>query len=39
MLLDSSESTAMRADIEGNRLNSRSQYIHENNLVKAYGVV
>ena len=36
---DSLECAAMRADTKGDRLNSRFQYIHENESVKAHGVV
>ena len=36
---DSSEYVALRADVEGDRLNSRFQHIHENKSVKAHGVV
>ena len=36
-LPDSPECTAVRADMKGNRLNSRFQYIHENESVRAHG--
>ena len=39
VLLDSPECAALRADVEGNRLNSRFQHTHKNKLVKAYEVV
>ena len=39
MLPDSPECAALRADMEGNRLNSRFQYTHKNKSVKAYGVM
>ena len=39
MLPDSPECAALRADMEGDRLNSRFQHIHKNKLVKARGVV
>ena len=38
-MLDSSEYAAPRADVEGDRLNSRFQHTHKNKSVKAYGVV
>ena len=39
VLPDSPECVALRADVEGDRLNSRFQHIHKNKLVKARGVV
>ena len=39
MLPDSPECAALRADVEGNRLNSRFQHTHKNKSVKAHGVV
>jgi hypothetical protein len=39
VLLDSPECAALRADMEGNRLNSRLQHTHKNKSVKAYGVM
>ena len=39
VLLDSTECAALRANVEGNRLNSRFQHTHKNKLVKAHGVV
>ena len=39
VLSDSPECAALRADMRGDRLNSRFQYIHENASVRAYGVV
>ena len=39
VLLDSPECVALRADMEGDRLNSRFQHTHKNKSVKAYGVV
>ena len=39
MLPDSPEYAAMRADMKGDRLNSRFQHIHEIKLVKAHWVV
>ena len=38
VLPDSPECTAMRADMKGDRLNSRFQHIYENKSVKAHGV-
>ena len=37
VLPDSPECAALRADVEGNRLNSRFQHTHKNKLVKAHG--
>ena len=39
VLLDSPECAALRANMEGNRLNSRFQHIHKSKSVKAHGVV
>ena len=39
MLPDSPECVALRADVEGDRLNSRFQHTHKNKSVKAHGVV
>ena len=39
MLPDSSKCAALRADVEGNRLNNRLQHTHKNKSVKAHGVV
>ena len=39
VLPDSPECMALRADIEGNRLNSLFQHIYKNKLVKAYGIM
>ena len=39
MLPDSSECAALRADMEGNRLNSRFQHTHKNKSVKDHEVV
>ena len=43
MLLDSPECEALRADMRGDRLNSRSQHIHKNihknESIKVHGVV
>ena len=39
MLPDSPECAAMRADMKGDRLNSRFQHTHKNKSVKAHGVV
>ena len=39
VLPDSPECAALRANIEGNRLNSRFQHTHKNKSVKAHGVV
>ena len=38
-LPDSPECAALRADVEGNQLNSRFQHTHKNKSVKAHGVV
>ena len=39
VLLDNPECAALRADMKGDRLNSRVQHIHKNKSVKARGVV
>ena len=39
MLPDSPECAVMRADMKGDRLNSRFQHIHENKSVKGRGDV
>ena len=39
MLPDSPEYVALRADMKGDRLNSRFQHIQKNKSVKAHGVV
>ena len=39
VLSDSPECVALRANIEGNRLNSRFQHTHKNKSDKAHGVV
>ena len=39
VLPDSPECVALRADVDGNRLNSRFQHTHKNKLVKAHGVM
>ena len=39
VLPDSPECAALRADMKGDRLNSRFQHIHKNKSVKAHGVV
>ena len=39
VLPDSTECAALRADMKGDRLNSRFQHIHKNKSVKALGVV
>ena len=39
VLPDSSEYMALRADVEGDQLNSRFQHTHKNKLIKAHGVV
>ena len=39
MLPDSPECAALRANVEGDRLNSRFQHTHKNKSVKAHGVV
>ena len=39
MLPDSPECAALRADMKGDRLNSRFQHIHKNKSIKAHGVM
>ena len=39
VLLDSSEYAALRADVKGDRLNSRFQHTHKNKSVKAYRIM
>ena len=39
VLPDSPECAALRADMKGDRLNSRFQHIHKNKSVKAHGIV
>ena len=39
VLLDSFECVALRADVKGDRLNSRFQHTHKNKSVKAHGVM
>ena len=39
VLPDSPECAAMRADMQGDRLNSRFQYIREDESIKAHEVV
>ena len=39
VLPDSLECAVLRADMKGDRLNSRFQHIHKNKSVKARGVV
>ena len=39
VLPDSPECAALRADVEGDRLNSRFQHTHKNKSVKTYGVM
>ena len=39
VLPDSPEYAALRADVEGNRLNSRFQHTHKNKSVKAHGIM
>ena len=39
VLPDSPECAALRADMKGDRLNSRFQHIHKNKSVKAHGVM
>ena len=37
VLPDGPECAALRADVKGDRLNSRFQHTHKNNSVKAHG--
>ena len=39
VLPDSPECVALRADMKGDRLNSRFQHIYKNKSVKAHGVI
>ena len=39
VLPDSPECVALRADMEGNRLNSRFQHTHKNKSIKAHGIM
>ena len=39
VLPDSPECAALRADMEGNRLNSRFQHTHKNKSIKAHGIM
>ena len=39
VLPDSPECAALRADVEGNRLNSRFQHTHKNKSIKAHGIM
>ena len=39
VLSDNPECVALRADMEGDRLNSRFQHIHKNESIKAHGVM
>ena len=39
VLPNSLECVALRADVEGNQLNSHFQHTHKNKSVKAHGVV
>ena len=39
VLPDSPECVALRADMEGDRLNSQFQHTHKNKSVKAHGVM
>ena len=39
VLLDSPECVALRADVEGYRLNSRFQHIYKNKSVKTHGIM
>ena len=39
LLPDNPESAALRADVEGDRLNSRFQHIHKNKSVKTHGIM
>ena len=38
VLPDNPKCAALRADVEGNRLNSRFQHTHKNKPIKAHGV-
>ena len=39
VLPDSPECVALRANVEGNRLNSQFQHTHKNKTIKAYGIM
>jgi len=39
VLPDSPECAALRADMEGNRLNSRFQHTHKNKSIKAHQIM
>ena len=39
VLPDSPECAALRANMEGNRLNSRFQHTHKNKSIKAHGIM
>ena len=39
VLPDCSEYAALRADVEGDRLNRRFQHTHKNKSVKAHGIM
>ena len=39
VLPDSLECAALRANVEGDRLNSRFQHTHKNKSVKAHGII
>ena len=39
VLSDNPECTALRANMEGNRLNSRFQHTHKNKSIKAHGIL
>ena len=39
VLPDSPECVALRADMEGDRLNSQFQHTHKNKSVKAHGIM
>ena len=39
VLSDSPECAALRANMKGDRLNSRFQHIHKNKSVKAHGIM
>ena len=39
VLPGSPECVALRADMEGNRLNSRFQHTHKNEPIKAHGIM
>ena len=39
VLPDSPECAALRADVKGDRLNSRFQHIHKNKSIKAHEII